>query len=124
MSRIQKMALAALVVATVGPALAFAGATPKIQHESGIIKSVDLKTHTLVVTAKKLPSQSFQWDEHTKFREHSRTTTADALKQGERVRFTCVPGADRPLLKQVSIEPPKTAKHTASNSGAPGSRGA
>ena len=112
--RIQKMTMTALVVAALSPSLAFAAGKPKPQHEHGTIKSVDMNAHTLVVAEPKHEEQTFQWNDQTKFLEHSRSTTAGALKEGERVRLTYAPGGDTPMLQSVHITPAKTETHSSS----------
>jgi hypothetical protein len=119
-SNIHKVAMTALAVAVLSPALAFAGGAPKPQHERAIIKSVDMNAHTLVVTAPKHKEQTFQWNDQTKFREHFRSTTANALKEGEPVRLTYRSGDATPVLKRVYITP---GKHAAKNTSSTGSKG-
>lgn len=120
-SHINKMAMTALAVAVLSPALVFAGGAPKPQHERAIIKSVDMNAHVLVVTAPKNKDQTFQWNDQTKFREHFRSTSANALKEGEHVRLTYKSGDATPVLKRVYISP---AKHASQNTSSTGSKGA
>ena len=115
-THIHKMAVAALCVLALSPALVLATGTPKPVGERGIIKSVDVDAHTLVVTEHKNNSeQKFQWNDQTKFSERNKNTSANALKEGERVHLTYVPGGDTPILQSVHITPAKTEKHSANN---------
>ena len=114
----------ALCVLSLSPALVFAGNTTKPMKEGGIIKSVDMKTHTLVVSEHKSHAdQTFQWNDQTKFREHRKSASPTALKPGERVHLIYTAGGSTPTLQTVHIAPVKTEKHTARNMSHPRSKG-
>jgi hypothetical protein len=102
-SRFQKIAPIALLVVGLGPALAFGAGTPKTHHQHGIIKSVDMAAQKMVVSESKNKEHTFQWNDQTKFREQSKSTSANALKEGEHVRFSYKPGGETPLLQRVEI---------------------
>ena len=114
---INKTVTTALCVLALSPALVFAGNTTKPGEERGVIKSVDMSAHTLVVTEyKKNAEQKFLWNDQTKFTERDKSASASALKEGESVRLKYSPGGeDTPLLQSVHIAPAKTAKPVASN---------
>jgi hypothetical protein len=112
-SHVRKIIMTALAVAILSPALVFASGPARSARQSGLIKAVDMNTHTLVVSEPKSKEQTFQWNDQTKFREHFRSTTASALKEGEHVRVAYAPGGATPVLKRVYITP---VKHTAKNS--------
>ncbi len=115
-THILKKAVTALCVLSLSPTLALAGGTPKSVRERGIIKSVDMSAHTLVVTGhKKNVEQKFQWNDRTKFREHNGSVSADALKAGEHVNLTYTAGGSTPTLQSVHIAPAKMRKHSASH---------
>lgn len=105
--------LTALWLLTSGPASVSAAGTPKSAQERGVVKSVDLKTHTLVVTSSKNTDEKFQWNDLTKFSEHNRSVDAKDLKHGEHVRVSYTPGGEPPVLERVQISPAKTKKHSA-----------
>jgi hypothetical protein len=107
----------ALFILSLSPATVFADDKAKPLEERGVIKSVDLDAHTLVVTdPKKHVEQKFLWNEETKFSEHAKSVSASALKQalkqGERVHFKYAPGGNTPVLQSVHLAPPKTHKHS------------
>ncbi len=113
-SHIHKTAAAALCVLTLSPALVFAAGTTHPSRERGIIKSVDMDAHTLVVTDRKNNSQrTFQWNDQTKFSEGKKSAGASNLKPGERVQLTYSPGGETPILQNVHIAPAKTETHSA-----------
>jgi Cu/Ag efflux protein CusF len=115
-THIYKKAVTALCILSLSPALVFAADGPKPIEERGIIKSVDLDTHTLVVTGHKNNSeQKFQWTDQTKFSTRRKNTSASALKEGERVHLTYTPGGDSPVLQAVRITPARTEKHSAND---------
>lgn len=115
-TRIQKSVVAALCVLSLSPALVFAAGTPKPIEERGVIKSVDMGAHTLVVAEhKKNTEQKFQWNDQTKFSERNKSASASALKEGERVHLTYTAGGSMPTLESVHIAPAKTEKHSANN---------
>src|SRR6266571_1192301 len=67
-SHIHQTAVAALCVLALSPALMFADNTPKPSEKRGIIKSVDMDAHTIVVMERKNNSeQKFLWNDQTKF---------------------------------------------------------
>lgn len=114
-SRIQKTVTTALCILVLSPALVFAGKA-KAAEERGVIKSVDMDAHTLIVTEhhKKI-DQTFTWNDQTKFKEHAKNTSASALKAGEHLRFTYAPGDAFPVLESVHITPAKAQKTSANN---------
>ena len=113
-SHIHKTAVASLCILSLSPALLFAASSPKPIEERGVIKSVDMDTHRLVVTEhKKNAEQTFQWNDQTKFSEHSKGASAGDLKEGERVHLKYVSSGDTPILQSVHITPAKTQKHSA-----------
>jgi hypothetical protein len=115
----------ALCVLSLTPALVLASGTPKTRDERGIIKSVDMSTHTLVVTGhKKNADQKFQWNEQTQFSERDKNAAASDLKQGEHVHLSYTPGGETPVLQSVHIAPAKTEKHSATNHSSAKSNGA
>ena len=115
-SHIHKTAAAALCVLTLSPALVFAAGTTHPSRERGIIKSVDMDAHTLVVTDRKNNSQrTFQWNDQTKFSERDKSASASDLKEGERVHLSYTAGGDTPILQSVHIAPAKTEKHSGKN---------
>jgi len=124
-AHIHKTAVAALCVLVLSPALVLAGDTAKPSEGRGIIKSVDMSAHTLVVTEhKKNAEQKFQWNEQTKFSERDKSASASALKEGERVHLTYTPGGDTTVLQSVHIAPAKTEKPGAGNHASAKSNGA
>ena len=113
---IHKTAVTVLCILSLSPTLVFAAGTPKPIGERGLIKSVDMKAQTLVVTEhKNNAEQKFQWNDQTKFSERSKKASASARKEGERVHLTYTPGGDTPVLQSVHITPAKTEKHSANN---------
>ena len=115
-NHIHKTVTATLCVLALSPALLFASNTRKPNEELGVIKSVDMTAHTLVLTEHKNNSeQTFQWNDQTKFSERNKSASASALKENERVHLTYTPGGDTPVLQRVDITPAKTEKHSASN---------
>ena len=113
-THIHKMAVTAFCVLALSSALVFAAGTPKHIGERGIIKSVDMDTHTLVVTEQKNNlEKKFRWNDQTKFSEHKKNASASALREGEHVHLTYTPGSDTPVLQHVNINPAKTEKHSA-----------
>ena len=113
-NHIHKRATTAICVLSLSPALLFGADAPKPIEERGIIKSVDMSAHTLVVTERKNSSEKkFEWNDQTKFSERNQTTSASALKEGERVHLTYAPGGDTPILQSVHISPARTEKHSA-----------
>jgi len=88
-TRIPRAALAALCIFSLSPALLCAADTTQPAVAHGIIKSVDMTTHTLVVTEHKSNTElTFQWNDQTQFTERGQSATASALKEGERVQVT------------------------------------
>ena len=83
---------------------------PKEVREHGTIKSIDVGAHTLVVAEPNNKEQTFQWNDQTKFQEHSKASTPSALSQGERVHLAYVSNGDMLLLKRVDITPAKHQK--------------
>src|SRR2546425_1077627 len=113
-SHIHKTALAAACVLALSPALVFAADTTHPSRERGIVKSVDMEAHTLVVTDHKNHSErTFQWNDQTKFSERDKSAGASDLKAGERVQLTYSPGGAPPILQSVHIAPAKTERHSA-----------
>lgn len=113
-SHIHKTAAAVLCVLALSPALVFAAGTTHPSRERGIIKSVDMEAHTLVVTDRKNNAErAFQWNDQTKFSEREKSAGASDLKAGERVRLTYSPGGDTPILQSVVIAPARTETHSA-----------
>ena len=124
-THIHRTAVTALCILSLSPALMFAAGSPKPIEERGVIKSVDMTAHTLVVTERKNNSeQTFQWNDQTKFHEHFRSTSANALKEGERVHLTYTPGGSTPVLKSVHIAPANAEKPSASNYSSASGKGA
>ena len=119
-THLHKTVVTALCALSLSPALVFAGGTPKPLKEGGIIKSVDMKAHTLVVAElKNHVEQKFQWNDQTKFSERDKSVSAGALKEGERVHLTYAAGGSTPTLQTVHIAPLKTEKHSAKNTSGP-----
>jgi len=113
-SYIHKTVAAAIWVLALSPALVFAAGTTHPSRERGIIKSVDMDAHTLVVTDRKKNSEhTFQWNDQTKFSERDKSAGAGDLKAGERVQLTYSPGGDTPILQSVPIAPAKAETHSA-----------
>ena len=111
---IHRLVATALCILSLGPAVVFAAGSAKPVEERGVIKSVDMDAHILVVTEhRKNAEQKFQWNDQTKFSERSKSATADALKEGEHVKFNYVPSGDTPILQSVHITPAKSEKHSA-----------
>ena len=125
-THLHKTVVTALCVLSLSPALVFAGGTTKPLKEGGIIKSVDMTAHTLVVTEhKNHADQTFQWNDQTKFRERHKSASPSDLKPGERVHLIYTAGGSTPILQTVHIAPVKTEKHAAGNMSHPrGSKGA
>jgi hypothetical protein len=115
-NHIHKTVVTTLCFLSLSPALLFAADTPKPGAERGVIKSVDMDAHILVVTERKANSeQKFQWNDQTRFSERDKGVSAGALKEGERVHLTYTPGGDTPMLQTVLIIPARTEKHGANN---------
>ena len=113
-THIQKLVVTALCILSPGPALMLAAGSPKPVEERGVIKSVDMDAHILVVTEhRKNAEQKLQWNDQTKFSERGKSATASALKEGERVHLNYLPSGDTPILKSVHITPAKAEKHSA-----------
>jgi len=124
-THIKKTVTATLCVLALGPALVFAGSPAKPSEERGVIKSVDMTAHTLVVTEhKKNTSQTFQWNDQTKFMERDKSASASALKAGEHVQLTYTAGKPNPTLKSVHIAPATAEKPNAKNNASTRSSGA
>lgn len=112
---ITKTFTAGLCILALSPALVFAGNKASVTEERGLIKSVDMNAHTLVVTEhQKKSDQTFSWNDQTKFIERDKAVSADALKAGEHVRLNYTAGAKPPVLQSVHIAPAKTGMPTAS----------
>ena len=104
-THIHKMVVTALCILSLSPALLFAADTTQPAVAHGIIKSVDMTAHTLVVTEHKSNTElTFQWNDQTQFTERGQSATADVLKQGERVQLTYAPGGATPILQSVRID--------------------
>jgi len=113
-THIHKTAVTALCILSLSPALMFAAGSPKPIAERGVIKSVDMNAHILVVTEHKKNSEhAFQWNDQTKFSERNKSVGAGDLKAGERVHLSYTPGGDTPILQSVRIAPAKTQTHNA-----------
>ena len=113
-SHIHKTAVAALCVLALCRALVFAAGTTHPSKERGIVKSVNMDAHTLVITDRKNKSEhTFQWNDRTKFSERDKSADASDLKAGERVYLTYSPGGETPILQSVHITPAKTETHSA-----------
>ena len=124
-THIHKMAVTALCILTLSPALLFAADTAQPAVAHGIIKSLDMAAHTLVVTEhKNNTEQTFQWNDQTLFTERGQSATASALKEGERVQLAYAPGGDTPILQSVHIAPARTGRHGANNPSPARSNGA
>jgi hypothetical protein len=124
-THIHKTAVTALCILSLSPALLFAADTTQPAVAHGIIKSVDITAHTLVVTEHKSNTElTFQWNDQTQFTERGQSATASALKEGERVQLTYAPGGTTPILQSVRIAPARTGKHSANNLFPAGSSGA
>lgn len=116
---LRKATFIALCALALGPVALFANNT-KTAEERGIIKSVDNKTHQLVVTDQKTKSAvTFQWNDQTKFTEQSKTVSASALKEGMAVHLTYAPGSGTPTLERVTIAAGKAHKHSAASTAQP-----
>src|SRR5437867_1583189 len=73
-THIYKTAVTALCLLSLSPALMFAAGSPKPIEERGVIKSVDMNAHILVVTEHKKNSEhAFQWNDQTKFSARDRS---------------------------------------------------
>ena len=115
-TNLNKMVVAVLCLSSLAPALVFAGSAAKPGEERGVIKSVDMTAHTLVVSEhKKNTDQTFQWNDQTKFMERDKNASASALKAGEHVRLSYTAGSHMPTLQSVHIAPAKAAKPSANN---------
>jgi hypothetical protein len=113
---IHRSVVTVLCVLSLSPGLVFAGGRPKPGEERGIIKSVDMSAHTLVITErKKNADQKFQWNDQTKFKERDKRASANDLKEGERVHLSYIPGGGMPVLQSVRIAAARTAKHNAND---------
>ena len=76
--------------------------------EGGVIKSVDMTAHTLVVTEhKNHADQTFQWNDQTKFRERDKNASPTDLKPGERVHLSYTAGGSTPTCKPSISLPSK-----------------
>ena len=107
-------AAAAFCVLALSPTLVFAAGTTHPSKERGIVKSVNMDAHTLVITDRKNKSEhTFQWNDRTKFSERDKSAGAGDLKAGERVLLTYSPGGATPMLQSVQITPAKTETHGA-----------
>jgi hypothetical protein len=96
--------IGALCILVLSPALVFAADTTQPSREHGVIKSVDMDAHTLVVAERKDNSEhTFQWNDQTKFSERDKTVTASDLKVGERVYLSYAPGENPPILQSLGI---------------------
>jgi len=112
--KLRKTTFVALCALALSPMAIFAGSTAKTAEEHGIIKSVDIKAHQLVVTDQKTKSTgTFQWNDQTKFTEKSKPVSVSALKEGMAVHLTYAPGSGTPVLGRVSIAAGKEQKHSA-----------
>ena len=110
---IRKTTLIALCALTLSPAALFAGKAAKTTEESGIIKSVDTKTHEIVVTDKKTKSEgTFKWNDQTAFTEQGKTVSVNALKAGLPVQIAYTSRSGTPMLERVRISPVKAQKHS------------
>lgn len=109
-SRFHRTVAPLLCVLALSPALVFAANPPKKTEVRGVIKSVDMNAHTLIVTEHQKSEQTFAWNNQTKFLEHEKSASASALKAGEHVRFTYAKGATPPVLESVHITPAKAQK--------------
>jgi len=117
---ILKTFVTALCILAFGPALLFAAETTRPAMDHGIIKSVDMETHTLVLNERKDNSEhSFQWNDQAKFMERGKPATAADLKEGEHVPLTSAPGGDKPILESMHISPARPEKNGPSK-GCPG----
>ena len=124
-THIHKAALTVLCILSLSPALMVAAGSPKPIEERGVIKSVDMNAHILVVTEpKKNAERKFQWNDQTKFNERDKSIGASDLKAGERVRLTYLPAGDTPILRSVHIAPAKTETHSGKSPSSARSNGA
>ena len=113
LNRIHRTTLASLCALALGPAALFAGSVPKTAEARGIIKSVDTKTHQIVVTDKKTKAEgTFKWSDQTKFTEHGKNGSANALKAGVPAQISYAPSSGTPLLECVKLLPAKEQKHS------------
>src|SRR5262245_24417893 len=104
-----KSIAAVCAAATVLTSVTLAGGPPKAHRESGTIKSVDAKAHTLVVAGLKDQSEhKFQWNGGTKFTEHGKAVTAGDLKEGMRISITYRSESDMPTMQSARLAPAKT----------------
>lgn len=109
-----KSSLPLILALALSPALVFAGNSQKTSNERGTITAIDTSSHLLTVTGKKNHKETkFQWDDRTSFTQHHKTVAASALKDGERVDVTYVPGGNMAMLKSVSILQTGSPKHSA-----------
>lgn len=113
-SLVRKAAFVTMCAAVLSPAALFAGNVLKTAEEHGLIKSVDVKTHQLVVTDQKTKAEgTFQWNDQTKFIEHGKPVSATALKAGLPVNITYAAGSGTPMLERVQIPADKEPKPAA-----------
>jgi hypothetical protein len=114
-SNLCKSLLAASCVLALSFGTIHAAGAAKTHSESGVIKSVDTGTHTLLITAGNDHSElSFRWNDHTKFTAGHKTLSASALKKGQSVNLAYAPGGDTPTLQRVRLAT-KAPKHTAAH---------
>lgn len=117
---IRKTALVALCALALSPAALFAGNASKTAEERGSIKSVDTKTHQVVVTDQKTKAEgTFNWNDQTKFTKHDKTVNASALKEGLRVHLTYASSSGTPMLERVKLSPAKAQTHAALSRSSP-----
>ena len=109
---IRKTSIAALCALALSPAALFAGNTAKTTVDRGVIKSVDMSAHQLVVTGEKgKTDETFQWNDQTKFIEHDKAVTASALQAGMSVHVKFAPGTGTPTMTTVKLSPAKPQQH-------------
>lgn len=91
----------------------FAADAPKLSEELGVIKSVDNNGHQIVVTDHKTKADAtYKWNDQTKFMEHGKTVTANALKAGMTAHLTYTANTGTPLLERVKLSPAKEQRHS------------
>jgi Cu/Ag efflux protein CusF len=118
-SNLHQTLLATCCTLALGLGTIHAGEATKARSEHGTIKSVDAKTHRLVITTGKGNSEyRFHWNDQTKFTSGHNAATASDLKEGRLVELTYVPGGDAPTLQRVRLAA-KAPKHPTAHQPSP-----
>jgi hypothetical protein len=113
---VRNATLAALCTLVLSPAALFAANAHKTAEERGVIKSVDVTSHQLIVTDQKTKADgTFQWNDHTKFSEQRKNVNSSALKAGMAVHINYTPSSGTPVLQHVMVSPGKKQKHTSAS---------